>query len=644
MPEVRIAHKRVWVGDEARALVHGEVHYWRLSPACWGDVLDATTALGLDIISTYIAWQFHELAPGEFDFRGATDPRRDLVRFLELAAARGLWVLLRPGPYIYAEWRNSGVPDRVVRYHRSHPEFRHEAERYMRAVVEAFAPFLATRGGPVVLVQPDNEPDPWADVYGAQLGLGAEPGLFQQLTGSQGGAVQAPLSAEHTPRYLDIVRFFHQYAAEIVRWTADTYRALGVDVPLYANTYQGFSVQDWRSLQAAVDFVGPDVYPTAELRGEAAEHRRMLERLRFTRTFSPLPYIPEFEAGIWHGWHQRVGVLRPNHYRLICLSALLAGVAGWGWYMLVNRDNWSMSPIDELGRARPDLAAEFAAIVRVFRELDPPGLAKLTETAVAMDVLELAAHVGGSPGEPVLEALYQADIDYECFDVDTGQIAKPLLFYAATDQLSERGQEQLRRYVDGGGNLVVFQTNVLGVREPDGVLRDDHQRTLKVQLGPTQVECVSHTFGWYTEVPGEPIHAERGTVRAAGEQGHDLHRALPNGERHVVGYRQQRGQGSIVCLGLTPSPEIVVGLHRWLDVPIASRSVASNVSTALFQSPDGPRFLIAASNADDDRIARIELGESPRQATDLFTGASWPVGGPVDVALGARSGTALRLE
>ena len=97
MVSVRIANKRVWVGDESRALIHGEVHYWRLSPARWRDVLQATRALGLDIISTYVPWQFHELAPGEFDFTGTSDPARDLVGFLELAAEYGFWVLIRPG-------------------------------------------------------------------------------------------------------------------------------------------------------------------------------------------------------------------------------------------------------------------------------------------------------------------------------------------------------------------------------------------------------------------------------------------------------------------------------------------------------------------------------------------------------------------
>src|SRR5918995_1734430 len=146
MPQVRIAQQRVWVGEESRPLLHGEVHYWRLSPSRRRDVLQA------------------------------------------------------------------------VRWHRSHPEFRREATRYLTAVVEAFAPLQATRGGPVVLVQPDNEPDPWADVYGAQLGLGTEPGLFQELLGPDAQPVQAALGPDQATAYLDVVRFAHSYSEEIVEW------------------------------------------------------------------------------------------------------------------------------------------------------------------------------------------------------------------------------------------------------------------------------------------------------------------------------------------------------------------------------------------------------------------------------------------
>src|ERR1043166_6097215 len=165
MPEVRIAERRVWVGAESRALLSGEVNFWRLDPSVWPSVLARVAELGLNVISTYVCWDFHELAPGQFDFSGRTDPRRNLLAFLDLAAERDLWVLLRPGPYIYAEWPNSGIPERTVQWHRLHPRFVAEAEIWLGAFVEAVQGRLATHGGPIVLVQADNEADPCLDVH-----------------------------------------------------------------------------------------------------------------------------------------------------------------------------------------------------------------------------------------------------------------------------------------------------------------------------------------------------------------------------------------------------------------------------------------------------------------------------------------------
>ena len=98
MPAVRIAERRLWVGDASRALLSGEVHFWRLDPEVWPAVLDRVVELGLNIVSTYVCWQFHELGRGEFDFDGSTNPRRNLLAFLDLAVSRDLWVVLRPGP------------------------------------------------------------------------------------------------------------------------------------------------------------------------------------------------------------------------------------------------------------------------------------------------------------------------------------------------------------------------------------------------------------------------------------------------------------------------------------------------------------------------------------------------------------------
>lgn len=156
MSTVHIAEKKIWVDDVAIPLLSGEIHYWRLDPANWRPVLQRAREMGLQVIATYVCWDFHEIEPGRYDFRGETDPRRDLLGFLDLLTAEGFWIILRPGPYIYSEWRNNGVPDDAARLHRLDPAFRARALPYMHAVVEAVCPYLATHGGRIILWQAEG--------------------------------------------------------------------------------------------------------------------------------------------------------------------------------------------------------------------------------------------------------------------------------------------------------------------------------------------------------------------------------------------------------------------------------------------------------------------------------------------------------
>src|SRR5262249_61201236 len=109
MAEVRLAERRIWVGDQSRALLSGEVHFWRLDPSVWQAVLQRVRELGLEIVSTYVCWDFHEVEVGRFDFSGETNPRRNMVGFLELAAHEGFWGVLRPRPDIDAAGASSGT-------------------------------------------------------------------------------------------------------------------------------------------------------------------------------------------------------------------------------------------------------------------------------------------------------------------------------------------------------------------------------------------------------------------------------------------------------------------------------------------------------------------------------------------------------
>jgi beta-galactosidase len=94
-----VRDRAVWVGDRRVSLVSGEVHYWRLDPGVWPRVLSAAQELGLRTVASYVQWHFHEVRPGEFDFVGATDRRRNLVAYLDLVREAGLDLIIRPGPY-----------------------------------------------------------------------------------------------------------------------------------------------------------------------------------------------------------------------------------------------------------------------------------------------------------------------------------------------------------------------------------------------------------------------------------------------------------------------------------------------------------------------------------------------------------------
>ncbi|TMD58460.1 MAG: hypothetical protein E6I87_12375 [Chloroflexi bacterium] len=662
------------MGERSYALLSGEIHYWRTPKLYWRDALARAKDLGLEIIASYACWDHHELAAGRFDLKGDSDPSRDLVGFLQLVKDMRLAIILRPGPYIYSEWRNSGVPERVVKYHRTSSEFREAARGWLEAVLRAARPFLATNGGPIVMVQADNEPDAWTEAYARELGLFDKPGPFQDflreryrsieaLNGAWGtshrdfadarGAVLEPVSVDRGERvrYLDGIRFRQHYATDIVSWTVRTLRQLGVDVPIYANAYSGFGAQDWRALETASDLAGPDLYPSQEFRAGAEEHRRFLDRLRFTRTYSKLPYIPEFGAGIWHGWHYWTGVHTANHYTLSSLSALVAGIAGWNWYMLVERDNWYGTPISGVARARPDLAPAFGEIIRLFREIDVPSLEKITDTAVTVDVVEQGAKL--DPDHPVLTALHQADIDHECCDVETGAIAKPLLFYAGGEWLSRAAAERLAAYVEAGGQLVFVQrlprfdeqlraANPLGLRPPDAVLGSGNLRRVVVLLGERRLPLPATPFASYADVPGAALHAECEPWPQQ-QEGLHLHATLTKGERHVVGYRETRGKGSVVVLGVSPTPQLVVAVQQWLGVPIASRARTPGVSTALFRRGD-KRFLIAVNTTDADLDEPVLLADAAIEARDLRTGAtSTPAGNELHLRLGRKNGTVVEL-
>ncbi|WP_406193245.1 beta-galactosidase [Kitasatospora sp. NBC_01560] len=139
-------------------LLSGALHYFRSRPEQWPGHLRRLRAMGLNTVETYVPWNLHQPLPDRHDFAGAAD----LGAFLRAAADAGLYAIVRPSPYICAEWENGGLPwwlpaGRDVALRTADPRFLAHVDRWYDTLVPLLAAHQTTRGGNVLLVQIENE-------------------------------------------------------------------------------------------------------------------------------------------------------------------------------------------------------------------------------------------------------------------------------------------------------------------------------------------------------------------------------------------------------------------------------------------------------------------------------------------------------
>ncbi|MDY0812643.1 glycoside hydrolase family 35 protein [Kitasatospora purpeofusca] len=140
-------------------LLSGAVHYFRSLPEQWPRHLRMLRAMGLNTVETYVPWNLHEPRPGSYDFTG----RADLETFLRTAADTGLNAIVRPSPYICAEWENGGLPWWLradggrLPLRTGSPRYLAHVDRWYDTLIPILAEHQTTRGGNVVMVQIENE-------------------------------------------------------------------------------------------------------------------------------------------------------------------------------------------------------------------------------------------------------------------------------------------------------------------------------------------------------------------------------------------------------------------------------------------------------------------------------------------------------
>nr|WP_257468820.1 beta-galactosidase family protein [Chryseobacterium sp. D764] len=136
----------------------GEMHYPRVPSEYWKHRLEMMKAMGLNTVTTYVFWNYHEEAPGKWNFSG----EKDLKKFIKTAQEVGLYVIIRPGPYVCAEWEFGGYPWWLQKYkdleiRRDNKAFLEECRKYINQLAKQIVPMQMSNGGPVIMVQAENE-------------------------------------------------------------------------------------------------------------------------------------------------------------------------------------------------------------------------------------------------------------------------------------------------------------------------------------------------------------------------------------------------------------------------------------------------------------------------------------------------------
>ena len=225
-------------------LISGAVHYFRNMPDTWDDIFAKLKAVGCNCVETYCAWNLHEPEQGKYDFSG----RLNIESFIETAGKSGLMVIVRPGPYICAEWEFGGLPwwiqcDGKIEIRCMNSEYIKYFDSYLDLLLAKIKPLLVTNGGPVIMLQCENEYGYYGD----------------------------------DKKYLEYLR--------------DGYRRRGIDVPLFTSDGTGYS--------ELADGTVDGCLPTLNFGSRVEENFACHDKL--------FPSVPKMCMEMWNGWFDAWG-------------------------------------------------------------------------------------------------------------------------------------------------------------------------------------------------------------------------------------------------------------------------------------------------------------------------------------------------
>lgn len=567
-------------------LVGGQFEFWRNNPIFWRRILQSMKELGLTIVSTFVCWEYHELAVGDFDFIGMTTSSRDLAGFLDLCSQERMDVLIRIGPYIDAEWPSRGLPPDLDGLERLNGHFEARTRQYVEALAPVIVPRLATHGGNIIAIALDCEAyfprvipgrGPSIDgganhAYDSDLVVALYRDWLHERYSSDEHLHEAwgrrdvsrPTAGEPDYETASLVEALDSltFSSEMVVRSTCHLRAMCTrvgltGVPFYTTNKKLMFFIDWRSMEEqSIDSLGfalsmPSMWP-------GAQKLVASWNFRIVRARNKLCWASEFLAGLPEAKVETLGIATDTNTKMTNLLGCALGMRGLIYYMCVDRDDTILSPISAIGQIRPRGQA-YAEMIRIHgmlrsdRHIADVGLLWSMDHHRCRVTEELSnwrglAQLTGEFAEPkeltswweCFARLHAADVDFDIAPIDQDIAGFRSLIYAGPEFARREEVERLAKWVDGGGRLLAV--TALPRCDMNGIPFDDLTRNL---IGHHRVTARSWG-GWERELysleawrgaraalPGLWTFAyadEEGvTIFAANVAGHHLHGRLALG-------------------------------------------------------------------------------------------------------------------